>query len=524
MKVPRIWLVLLLCAIIGGRAWASAYNAQPKLVVVIIVDQLRPDLLERASDQFGASGIRLLTERGAFFPDCYYDYANTETAPGHATLFTGAYSDGHGIAANQWWDGKLKRMVSSVFDTTARQVGVDGPGISPHNLLSDTIGDELKLATDGQSRVYAISLKDRAAVLSAGFTADGAFWIDHKTGAWVSSTFYMPQIPAWAQQFNASGKADKYWDREWKDATGKVLRRTSRGDFYDSVGSTPFANDYELEFARELMAQEKLGEGKATDLLIISLSAPDIIGHKVGPNSSESRAMVLALDRQLSDFFNFLGQRLGLASVWIALSADHGVAPAPAYAQRFRLPAQAFNPSKLKADLNAAIAARLKKPGNYIEGQDGSFIFLSEAAFAAAGISNEAEGERIAGEALLPLGFRSYFGRAQLAAGDMHNDASGREMLHSYSAYGGWYVITVTPPFGMIWDSPAGTMHGSWYSYDRHVPLAFFGLPFQPGRYHSKCEPVDMVATLSSLLGIDPPSRAAGHVLQDAVRWRGSAR
>jgi predicted AlkP superfamily pyrophosphatase or phosphodiesterase len=240
-------------------------------------------------------------------------------------------------------DKKEKQLVGSVCDDNTRIVGpgVSGIGASPHNLLSDTIGDELKLATDGLARVFTVSLKDRAAVLPGGFSANGAFWIDHATGAWVSSTFYMQQLPAWAQKFNAAGKADAYWNREWKDAGGNVLRKTTREaapDFYETVGATPFANDYELDFARELITQEKLGEGPATDLLSISLSAPDILGHKKGPNSPEVKAMVLALDRQLADFFSFLGQRVGLANVWIVLSADHGISPVPAYAANFRLP------------------------------------------------------------------------------------------------------------------------------------------------------------------------------------------
>ncbi|MFI5088401.1 MAG: SDR family NAD(P)-dependent oxidoreductase, partial [Terriglobales bacterium] len=163
-SVGRICAVLLVLLLATGAAFASAYNANPKLVVIVIIDQFRPDFLDRAHDQLGPAGFRLLTERGAYFTGCYYDYANTETAPGHATLFTGAYSDAHGIAANQWWDARAKRMVSSVFDNNTRLVGVEGAGASPHNLLSDTLGDELKLSTDGKARVFTVSLKDRAAI------------------------------------------------------------------------------------------------------------------------------------------------------------------------------------------------------------------------------------------------------------------------------------------------------------------------------------------------------------------------
>ncbi len=527
MKTARACLVLLLLSLLSGRGAASAYNAQPKLVVVVILDQFRPDFLDRAHDQLGPNGFRLLTERGAYFPACYYDYASTETAPGHATLFTGAYSNGHGIAANQWWDATAKRMVGSVADPATRLLGVEGTGVSPHNLLSDTIGDELRLATDGSSRVFTVSLKDRAAVLPGGFSANGAFWIDHQSGAWVSSTFYMAQLPPWVQQFNASGKAEQYWNREWKDQRGNVLRKTTKEtkpDFYETVGATPYGNDYELEFARELIIQEKLGQGATTDFLSVSLSAPDILGHKVGPNSPQYKAMVLALDHQLADFFAFLGQRLGLANVWIALSADHGIAASPVFARDFRIPAGNLDPHKLLPELNSAIVAQVKHPGAYVEGLDGTYIFVSQSEFTAAGISHEADAERLVGDALLKQGVHAYVTRAQLAAGNVPNDAAGRMLLHSYSTHGGWYVMALQPPYSILWGSANGTTHGSWNSYDRHVPLAFYGVPFQPGVYRGRCEPVDMVATLASLLGINPPGRAVGHVLIEAVRSREGGR
>ena len=531
LSLGRFCAVLLVCLVVAGAAFASAYNANPKLVVIVIIDQFRPDFLDRAHDQLGPAGFRLLTERGAYFTGCYYDYANTETAPGHATLFTGAYSNAHGIAANLWWDDKHaacldtkeKQLVGSVCDDNTRIVGpgVSGIGASPHNLLSDTIGDELKLATDGLARVFTVSLKDRAAVLPGGFSANGAFWIDHATSAWVSSTFYMQQLPPWAREFNTPGKAESYW----KDAQ-ELLRKTglkTAADFYESVGSTPFGNDYELDFARQLITGENLGEGPATDLLVVSLSAPDILGHKVGPNAPEHKAMVIALDRQLADFFSFLGQRVGLANVWIVLSADHGVSAVPGYAHNLRLPADMLDSATLKPDLNAALGARLKHAGDYVEGHDGNFIFVSQSAFSAAGMNNEGEAERIAGEALVEHGARSYVTRAQLAAGNVPNDDDGRRLLHSYSAYGGWYVLAIPPPYSVIWDKRSGTTHGSWYRYDQHVPLAFFGVPFQAGVYRGRCEPVDMAATLASLLGVNPPNRAAGRVLTEALR-RESAR
>src|SRR2546421_4077120 len=206
--LPRaVGVGLLLC--LSVTCFGSAYNAHPKLIVIIVIDQFRGDYLERYRDQFGEGGFRLLLDRGAYFTDCYFDYANTYTAPGHATLLTGAYSDGHGIFANEWWDAARKRQVTSVEDDATRLLGgtAGAAGASPHNLMASTLGDELKLATQGKTRVFGIALKDRAAVLPAGWSGDGAFWIDTKTGAWVSSTYYGEQLPEWVGQFNLSKAA-----------------------------------------------------------------------------------------------------------------------------------------------------------------------------------------------------------------------------------------------------------------------------------------------------------------------------
>src|SRR5438094_4775492 len=360
-----LWLVSL--------SFASAYNARPKLIVIIVIDQFRGDYLARYQDQFGEGGFRLFLDHGANFTDCNYNYANTHTAPGHATLLTGAYSNGHGIHANAWWDPRTKRMVTSVQDDGTRLVGLTGslPGASPHNLLADTLGDELKLATQGKARVFGIDLKDRAAILSAGFAGDGAYWIDKKTGLWITSTYYRSELPKWLSDFNGSKRAEKYLNKEWKDSSGRVLRTTApvpgqETSFYDLVAATPFANDYEFELARELITYEKLGSGPATDLLTIGLSANDVLGHQVGPDSPEMQAMAVATDRQLAEFFDFLGHQIGLANLWIALSADHGISSIASMTKRLRIPAPIVSPGKLRAQVNQLLSRQLS-PGRSAE-------------------------------------------------------------------------------------------------------------------------------------------------------------
>ncbi len=520
----KIFLAVLVAASLPA-SFASAYKAHPKLVVVVVIDQFRGDYLERYRDQFGEGGFRLLLDHGANFTDCNYDYANTRTAPGHATLFTGAYSNGHGIVANEWWDPKKKKMVTSVEDDDTKLVGIaeDKTGASPHNLLADTLGDELKLATQGQARVFSLSLKDRAAVLPGGFAADAAYWIDPKSGFWITSTYYRHDLPKWALDFNAGNRVAKYWDRDWKNANGDTLRSTahrkskdgSDAGFYEVVGSTPFANEYELEFAKELVVYENLGAGQATDLLAISLSANDILGHQVGPDSPEMAAMALALDRELADFFAFLGHQVGLANVWIALSADHGVSALPDAAKKLRIPAANLDASKLEAQINSTLSAKFS-PGHtaaYIK-LDYPVAWLDHDAFAAAHLK-ERDAESAAGEAMKQAGLRDYFTKSQLAEGEVPATPLGRKFLNSYSPEGGWYVMGVPEPYTV---GPArGTDHASPYTYDTHVPLAFYGLPFRTGTYRSHAEPVDLATTFASLLGINAPTHAVGRVLTEAI-------
>ena len=524
MRTPqRVAVLTLLICVLPALSFASAYNARPKLVVIIVIDQFRGDYLERYRDQFGDGGFRLLLDHGAYFPDCNYDYANTRTAPGHATLLTGAYSDGHGIIANELWSPQKQKMLGVVHDDNTHLVGMAGntAGVSPRNLMADTLDDQLKLATAGQSRVFSISLKDYAAVVPAGYAADGAYWVDHNSGDWITSSYYRSDLPQWVQDFNAGKRWQKYLNQQWKDNHGNILRTIAPPagvppNFYQVIGPTPFADDYELGFARELLLYEKLGTGPATDLLLISLSANDILGHKVGPDSPEMHAMALALDRQLADFFNFLGHQIGLANVWIALSADHGVAPLPAVASKLHIPAAGLNSSRLRAQLNQLLVNKLSpgRAAEYVGDFDYPLAWLNESAFSALRMK-EADAEHAVGEAIKQIGLRAYFTKSQLAGDAVPETALGLQYAHSYSPEGGWYVLGVPAPFfvGIV----SGTDHGTPYNYDTHVPLALYGLPFQAGTYRSHSEPIDLAATLASLLGINAPTHAVGRVLTEAL-------
>jgi predicted AlkP superfamily pyrophosphatase or phosphodiesterase len=517
-------------------ARADAYHAKPKLVVVLVIDQFRGDYLERYRDDFKtANGFNLFLKRGANFTDCYYDYANTMTAPGHSTIGTGAYTNGHGISLNEWWD--LKRstthVVTSVEDERYAIVGDPGSkdeGASPRNELASTLGDEVVLATQGRSKLFGVSLKDRAAILTSGHASKGAFWLDHASGRFVTSTYWETQLPEWAEAFNASDRAD----RAMREAGAKP------GNFYEDVGKSPASVSYLMDFAEALIAGEKLGRHDVTDVLTISISSTDILGHTVGPDSPTQRAMISAVDVNLNQFFSWLDKNVdgGMANVWVALTGDHGIAPVPAVAAALGMPAATFDLHELTAELDVRLNERFSpgKQTKYMMSGEMPYLTLDPRAFMAEKVS-EADAEAAVSQ-MLPEALESTlppapegvsqtrlpprpriahsYTRVQMAAGELPATEEGRLILHSYSANGGWYVMFSLGMYELA--GTHGTNHYSPYSYDRHVPLAFFGSPFVPGTYHDRVAPVDIAATFASLLGVNQPSACVGHVLIEAIK------
>jgi hypothetical protein len=431
----------------------------------------------------------------------------------------------------------------------------------------------------GQSKLFGISLKDRAAILPAGYSANGAYWIDVPSGAFITSSYYMDSLPDWATAFNSGGRAAQARQEAGVQATQP---------FFDSVGPTPAANAYELDFARALITGEQLGSRPVTDMLTISLSATDLLGHHLGPDSGLERQMVDSLDVQLDSFFTWLDKNVpgGLADVWVALSADHGVAPVPAQALALGLPAAPINLNAFITNLNDAMNAKFS-PGEKVEyllpHEELPYLSLNRPSFEVAGI-NEQEAEQAIQQAVpaamaalapapgtvapqtalpappppvqnspattaapgsaqrpksraaaaahpvkvapppppvtrlaaVPMVVHAYT-RDQLASGQLPPSEWGLLLAHSYSPNGGWYVMVIPEAYQMQ-TYATGTTHFTPYSYDRHVPLGFFGAPFLPGIYHGRVQPVDLAATLASMLGINQPSASVGNVLTQALR------
>jgi predicted AlkP superfamily pyrophosphatase or phosphodiesterase len=542
---------------------AQAYVGKPKLIVIVVIDQFRGDYLNREQAQFKGRGFNLFMKQGAWFTDCYYDYANTKTAPGHATIGTGAYSDGHGIDSNEWWDAgrSYDLQVSSVQDERYQQVDLPNDsipanqpgapgwatkwvvGASPLNLRATTLGDELRLATQGRSRVFAISLKDRASILPAGQSANGAYWIDPASGHFTTSTYYMEHLPEWAAAFNNGGTPEK----AAKDADAEGTTQ-----WYDLVGRTPLANTYEFDFAKALITGEKLGQNGTTDLLVVSLSANDIQGHQFGPDSPFEEQMILALDHDLDSFNSWLDQTIGLSNVWMALSADHGIAPIAGDAAKLGIHAVAVDMDKVYAQVNEALDKKFaqgEKKEFLLPGPDLPYVVLDHRKFEKAGVDEKTAENAVAAllqeavaaqnpnpmtmlkavpptvvqpsqKRLPPTPHIQYtYTRLQLSAGQVPPTDLGRMLAHSYADHGNWFVMMILDAYQMAGSGQfAGTNHFSVWSYDRHVPLAFYGGPFAPGEYHERVAPVDLAVTFASLAGVNRPSAAVGRVLTEALK------
>ncbi len=537
-------MVLLTMAWFSARGlFADAYDAQPKLVVVLVFDQFRGDYLDRYRADFKANnGWNLFLKQGAHFTDCYYDYANLVTAAGHSTIGTGAYTDGHQIPLNEWYepgpDGK-ERQVSSVADDRYKLVGApagtkDLTGASAHREMATTLGDELVLATGGRARVFGVSMKDRAAILTSGHATKGAFWIDHDTGTWVTSTYWMTQLPGWAAEFNASGRAER---ARKESAAGE-------GSFYDKVGRSAASVGYQLDFAKALIIGEKLGQNPSgvTDMITISVSSTDINGHALGPDDPSQRKLIVESDAMLDAFFTFLDKTIGLKNVMVAMTGDHGVATSQKAGDAMGMPVLDFPAMKFTQPLEAMLETKypLKGAGPYVLQMDNPYLLLSQPAFEAAGVGEEeaenttrtlveqifagfkSSGEQAAaGRQKEPAAVTHIYTSKEMRDGKLPDTQYGRLVAHSYSPNVGWALHLNFGPYQFPWNG-SGTTHFSANSYDRHVPLELFGAAFVPGTYHGVVAPVDIAATFASLLRINRPSAAVGRVLTEAMRPEGA--
>ncbi|MGE0493498.1 MAG: alkaline phosphatase family protein [Vulcanimicrobiota bacterium] len=534
---------------------APALAKEPRLVVVLVIDQFRQDYLDRFHAQFQPDapgrpgGFSYLLEHGAVHTRCFYDHVPNHTAVGHAALATGALPAVHGIVGNRWYDRDEGEKNDVAFDPDFPLVGTAAQGgVSPRALLSTTVGDELKLASMGHSRIFGVAIKDRAAMLTTGRAADLCVFYDHHTGRWISSTYYLPdgKLPAWLEAYNATGWADRLFGWEWKPyhpasayatcrpavfvgANGAYLdigesyphKFTGGLDkpgpkYYEAISFTPHGVTSTFEVARRLCQAEKLGQGDYPDLLVISLSSNDKAGHAWGPFSPEMLDITLETDRELANFLQFVDSQVGLDHTLIAFSSDHGVAPLPELAEKFRFPGGRLAPDQFRKSLNDVLVARFG-PGNHLVAYNEPNLYLNRATIPA---EHFAEACQLVAEKARTLpGLQAAFTRQQLEQGDLPPTELAQLAANSFHPHRSGDVMVFTQPYTIFsFNKPAGTTHGAPWNYDSHVPMIVVGPGVPAGIYHRKCTPRDLAPTLSELLHISPPAGANREVLEWLTR------
>lgn len=513
--------------------------SRPKLVVGIVVDQMRWDYLYRFYDRYSDDGFKRFLTKGFSCENTFIPYAPTVTACGHASIYTGSVPALNGITGNIWYDNDFNESVYCTQDQNAKTIGStsDAGTQSPRNLWTSTIGDELKLATNFRAKVFGVALKDRGSILPAGHAADAAYWFDYSVGKWITSDYYMSSLPDWAKNFPSVKMINDYYKEGWNtlypiksyvQSTGDVQSYEGRpfgsaaqgfpyklDSFADknfsTVLSTPFGNSLTFDFAKQLIENEKMGADSITDLIAISFSSPDYIGHAFGPNSVEEEDNYLRLDRTLADLFAFLDKTVGKDQYITFLSADHAVAHVPAFALSKKIPAGNLNVSGVLDSLNNALKAKFGRDKmviampNYqvtfdktvVAGTDFGEIKKFTIAYLQKtnGIDRVVDLENINAVAL-PAKLQMMF-------------------TNGYNPHRGGQLQMIFDPQWLEGFTGGGTTHGVWNPYDSHIPLLWTGWGIKPGKTNREVYMTDIAPTISALLHIQMPNGCIGKVITE---------
>ncbi|WP_029277337.1 alkaline phosphatase PafA [Pedobacter borealis] len=519
---------------------SSTILNRPKLVVGLVVDQMRWDYLYRYYNRYSDGGFKRMLNEGFSAENTFIPYTPTYTACGHSSIYTGSVPAINGIIGNEWYDRESKRGVYCVGDTTVKTVGSGtGAGLmSPKNLLVTTVTDELRLATNFKSKVISISLKDRGAILPGGHAANAAYWFDGGTGNWISCTHYMTQLPSWIMDYNKLKMADKYFEKNWNTlypietydqstADNKTYEGKSKeeqtvtfphpfklyiGKDYDRIKSSPYGNAMTLELAKMAISSEHLGQRGQTDFLAVSCSSTDYVGHQYGPNSIEVEDTYLRLDQELSQFFNYLDAKIGKGNYLVFLSADHGAAHVPAFMTENKLPGGLFNEVPVMAGLNTEIEQKFQVK-NAIVTYTNSQIYFDHGAIKEANASLEAikaltvERLKEQEEVMDALDLSKL-------AGSTLPEPIKRALTNGYNAHrsGDIYYILKSNYFE---GGKTGTTHGAWYPYDSHIPCMFMGWNVKQGKTNKTHYITDIAATVAAMLHIQMPSGCIGEPITE---------
>jgi len=554
----------VICILFAFLVFASANAEQqtrPKLVLQIVVDQLRGDMPELVLDRCEPGGLRYLAEKGVWYKNGHHPHANTETIVGHVTLSTGAYPSRHGMIGNVWFDSEKDRLVYNIEDPDYLATGglgardmdsevdhtqvAQSEGRSPRTIITTTFSDELSIFYGSEAKIYAVSGKDRGAVAMAGHSGK-AFWYSTKNGQFASSTYYYKEFPAWVGKWNEQKKADAYSDKQWELSRLKLTYRNGLQDdrpyenphdlgygrvfphpfggkdgkyYYTLLMASPVVDELTVDFAKALIEGEHLGQDDVPDYLALSLSCTDYIGHLFGPASLESEENLFRLDRTLADLFDFLEKTVGLESTLIVLSADHGTPEAPEYAKEKGLHAGRVNLDAL--DLSK-LDAKLKKQfgigKEVIKMTFHPYVYLNRELIEKKNLKLDDVSRVVADELIEKDGIALAIPSSDLAAGRVP-DASpiARQVLRNFNPKrSGDIYIVYEPNWCASYSGDVAVVnHGSPWVYDTYVPIMFSGWHMPSKTLYRNVETVDIAPTLSLLLGTKLPSGSVGKPLKE---------
>jgi predicted AlkP superfamily pyrophosphatase or phosphodiesterase len=552
MITRKLLMSVFLLHIFSTMSGQTAYIPpdKPKLIIGIVVEQLRYDQLEKYRDKLSENGIKKLLNEGTFYKNASYQYVLTQSAPGYATISTGTEPAFHGITSDNWYLPLKNELIYCTKDNSVNPVGgsYENGLQSPVNLLSSTFSDELELATNNKSKVYGIGLKDYSAILSTGHSGDGAFWYDNVTGTWMTSSYYIDSLPAWVNDFNALMMPESYLSGIWntmqpKDyyaqcqpdsnkyesgfnglsyfpydlnkmsSNGKGLLNKKRD--YSLLRETPFGNSFTNEFALRLIKEEGLGSDDITDYLSISYSSTDYIGHRFGPGSVEMADAIFRLDKEIETLLNYINDNIGKKNVLIYFTAAHGIAEIPAILEKNRIPSGYFQKNQaillLKSYLNAVYGE-----GDWVKGYYENQVFLNRTLIEDSKIPLEDIQKKIARFLVQFSGIASAFPYSAFEANDFNNGLLKKISNGFSSQRSGDIIITLNP--GWVDKNDYVTNHNSPYDYDSHVPLLWYGWSVNRASVTREVNISDVAATLSALCKIPLPNACTGLPLEELFR------
>ncbi len=510
-------------------------NKRPKLIVGIVVDQMRWDFLYRYANRYTNDGFKRLLREGFSCENTMIPYTPTVTACGHTCVYTGSVPAVHGIVGNNWYSREQKKEVYCAEDTTLKTVGSSSSEgvMSPRNMLVTTIGDELRLSSNFQSKVIGIALKDRGAILPAGHSANAAYWYDGTVGKFITSTYYMDSLPHWVANFNAQQLPSQYISKGWStlypantytqsapdeesyegrfanETTSSfphALKGSSREPF-EILASTPFGNSYTLDFAKKVIDNYDLGKGNVTDMLCVSLSSTDYVGHQFGPNSIETEDTYLRLDKDLAAFFQYLDKAIGKNQYTLFLTADHGVTHVPAFLQQHKLPGGSFDEKKLKTTLDSLL--QLGGISNAIADVENYQVYLNYNAIATANKSVNDVKQFIIQQLLQIPEVANAIDLQNLTNTTVQEPLKAM-LTNGFNRKRSGDVQYILQPGWLAGYLKTGTGHGVYYPYDSHIPLVWMGWGIHAGKTNAVTYMTDIAPTLAALLQIQMPSGCTG--------------